>query len=59
MDIEIKRLTPTLVGDYISFFDTTSHDDGVDDNKCYCVCWCSADHRNETDFSSAGYSVSF
>ena len=53
MDIEIKKLTPDLVGDYISFFDTTSHDDGVDDNKCYCVCWCSADHRNETDFSSA------
>ena len=51
MDIEIKKLTQDLVGDYINFFDTTSHDDGVDGSKCYCVCWCSADHRKETDFS--------
>ena len=53
MDIIIKRLTPELVEDYLHFFDTTSHDDGIDENKCYCVCWCSADHRVETDFSSA------
>lgn len=53
MNIEIKRLSPTLVDDYVRFFDETPHDDNVDEHKCYCVCWCSADHRIETDFSSA------
>ena len=53
MNIEIKRLSPALVEDYIKFFDETPHDDNVDEHKCYCVCWCSADHRIETDFSSA------
>ena len=52
MDIIIKRLTPELVEDYLHFFDTTPHEDGIDENKCYCVCWCSADHRGETDLSS-------
>ncbi len=53
MNIIIKRLTPELVEDYLHFFDATPHDDGIDENKCYCVCWCSTDHRVETDFSSA------
>ena len=54
MNIEIKRLTPDLVEDYVHFFDVTPHDDNIDGSKCYCVCWCSADHRVETDFSTAG-----
>ncbi len=53
MDIKIKRLLPELAEDYLHFFDITPHDDNKDENKCYCVCWCSADHRVETDFSSA------
>jgi GNAT superfamily N-acetyltransferase len=53
MNIEIKKLTPELVEDYLHFFDVTPHDDGIDEHKCYCVCWCSADHRNSTDFSTA------
>lgn len=53
MNIEIKKLTPDLVDDYVRFFDETPHDDNKDEHKCYCVCWCSADHRIETDFSSA------
>lgn len=53
MNIEIKKLTPDLADDYVSFFDKTPHDDNIDGSKCYCVCWCSADHRIETDFSSA------
>lgn len=53
MNIEIKKLSPALVDDYVKFFDETPHDDNVDDHKCYCVCWCSADHRIETDFSTA------
>lgn len=50
--MEIKRLTPELADDYLHFFDTTPHDDGIEENKCYCECWSSADHRVETDFSS-------
>lgn len=53
MNIEIKRLSPDLVDDYVKFFDETPHDDNVDEHKCYCVGWCSTDHRIETDFSSA------
>ncbi|NLG81902.1 MAG: GNAT family N-acetyltransferase [Bacilli bacterium] len=43
MNIEIKKLTPDLVEDYIHFFDVTPHDDFVDEHKCYCVCWSSDD----------------
>jgi len=52
LNIEIKRLTPELTEDYLHFFDSTPHDDNIDEHKCYCVCWCSADHRIATDFSS-------
>lgn len=52
MNIKIKRLTPDLIEDYLSFFDVTPHDDDIPGSKCYCVCWCSADHRIATDFSS-------
>lgn len=40
MEIEICKLTPDLTEDYVRFFDTTPHDDLVDEHKCYCVCWC-------------------
>ena len=50
MDIEIKKLSPVLAKDYLNFFDVTPPDDF--ECKCYCVCWCSADHRIKTDFSS-------
>ncbi len=53
MDIEIRKLSPELVGDYVKFFDETPHSDNIDEHKCYCVCWCGADNRVETDFSSA------
>lgn len=36
MDIEIRKLTPGLVEDYIRFFDVTPHNFHV---KCYCVPW--------------------
>ena len=52
MDIEIKKLSPDLVDDYLHFFDVTPHDDDLEGHKCYCVCWCSADHSIPTDFSS-------
>ena len=52
MDIEIKKLTPNLIEDYLHFFETDAHSDNPNEDRCYCVCWCSADHRIETDFSS-------
>ncbi|MEA4833361.1 MAG: GNAT family N-acetyltransferase [Oscillospiraceae bacterium] len=52
MNIEIKKLIPELTEDYLHFFDVTPHDDDIPGSKCYCVCWCSADHRIATDFSS-------
>lgn len=52
MNIEIKRLTSELVEDYLHFFDFTPYDDSIDEHKCYCVCWCSADHLIANDFSS-------
>ena len=40
MNIEIRKLTPNLVEDYVHFFDTTPHW-GKDDTRCYCITWCS------------------
>ena len=51
MDLEIRRLTPELAEDYVRFFDVTPHDDSVDENKCYCLCWCGKDCEGE-DFST-------
>ncbi len=45
MKLEIKKLSPELVEEYIHFFDTTPHDDLDPANTCYCISWCSDDHR--------------
>jgi GNAT superfamily N-acetyltransferase len=45
MNIEIKKLTPAQVEEYIKFFEMTPHDDNIPEHTCYCECWCSADHR--------------
>lgn len=29
------------------FFDTTPHDNNVDEHKCYCVCWCNDDYEGK------------
>ena len=47
MTIEIRKLTSELVDDYVHFFDTTPHDDLVDEHKCYCVPWCSEDSNGD------------
>jgi len=52
MAIEIRKLIPGLAEDYVHFFDTTPHDDNVDEHKCYCVCWCNDDYEGK-DFSIA------
>ena len=51
MNIKIKKLTPELADDYVHFFDTTPHDDNIDEHKCYCVCWCNDDYHGK-DFAS-------
>lgn len=54
MEQEIKKLSPELAEDYLHFFDTTPHDDGIDEHKCYCICWSTANHAQERpDFSTA------
>lgn len=52
MNLEIKKLTPADAEEYIHFFDTTPHDDCDPENTCYCVSWCSADHRAMTVYPS-------
>ena len=53
MNIKICRLKPHMAEDYVHFFDVTPHDDNIDEHKCYCVCWCSADHSVNNDLSTA------
>lgn len=53
MNIEIRKLTPDLIDDYIHFFDTTPHSEipDNDDCKCYCVWWCNDHHDvNNIDY---------
>lgn len=50
MAIEIRKLIPSLAEDYVKFFDSTPHDDNLDEHKCYCVCWCNDDYEGK-DFS--------
>lgn len=52
MKIEIRKLTPDLVDDYIHFFDTTPHADQKEDHRCYCVWWCNDDSEGK-DFVSS------
>jgi len=54
MNIEIRKLSPALLNDYLRFFDTDAQADNPnpDDRGCYCVCWCGIDHRMEPDFST-------
>lgn len=52
MNIEIIKLTPDQAEEYIHFFDTTPHDDFDPENTCYCVSWCSDDHRAMVEYPS-------
>jgi ribosomal protein S18 acetylase RimI-like enzyme len=53
MNIEIRKLTPDLVEDYIHFFDITPHSEKPDDDecKCYCVWWCNDDSEGKDYFT--------
>jgi len=50
-EFEIRRLTPDMADEYVRFFDETPHYHGVKEQKCYCVCWSSADCTGR-DFST-------
>ena len=52
MNIEIRKLTPELLEEYLNFFDTTPHFTNKDEDKCYCVCWCNVAYE-EQEFSTA------
>ena len=45
MDIEIRKLTPELADDYVSFFDTTPHWYDGSNNKCYCIGYTNVDYE--------------
>lgn len=49
MNIEIKKLTPDLVQEYVRFFDVTPHGDCTDEKVCYCVTW-----RNDDTYVGNG-----
>lgn len=51
MNIEIRKLTPELIPDYIDFFDNTPHATGKEEHKCYCIWWCNDDLEGK-DFST-------
>ena len=50
MNIEIRKLTPALAEDYVTFFDTTPHNERYK-MKCYCVYWCNEDSEDEHFYS--------
>ena len=52
VNVEIRRLTPELVSDYVHFFDTTPHATHKDEHRCYCVWWCSEDYEGRDLASS-------
>lgn len=53
MEYEIRSLSADLVNDYLTFFDMEDHSDNKAEHKCYCVCWCSDDHRTGLDRMSS------
>lgn len=45
MNIEIKKLAPELLDDYLYFFENVAHTDNQEWNRCYCTNYCAA-HNN-------------
>lgn len=42
MNIEIKKLTPELLDDYLYFFENVAHTDNEEWDRCYCTNFCAA-----------------
>ncbi len=49
MNIQIKKLTPVLLNDYLHFFDTTPHHTNKPEDRCYCVGWCNTNSEGSDD----------
>lgn len=45
MNIEIKKLTPEILNDYLYFFENVAHTDNKKWDRCYCINYCAA-HNN-------------
>ncbi len=45
MKIEIRRLRPKLLDDYLHFFENVAHTDNKEWDRCYCTNYCAA-HNN-------------
>lgn len=52
MELEIKKLTPQNLNDFLTFFETDAHADNPQEDRCYCVCWSAEDHTAPVDLSS-------
>ena len=50
MDLQIYKLTPERLPDYLYFFENVAHTDYPEWDRCYCLHYCSA-HNAETDLS--------
>lgn len=37
MELEIKKLTPQNLNDFLTFFETDAHADNPQEDRCYCV----------------------
>jgi len=42
-DVTVVKLTPSLVDDYVAFFDNTAHNASSNHDKCYCIAFCNDD----------------
>lgn len=47
MNIEIRRLEPAILDDYLYFFENVAHTDNKEWDRCYCVNYCAV-HNNRT-----------
>lgn len=45
MNIEIRRLTPDLLQDYLFFFENVAHTDNKRWDRCYCSNYCAANNN--------------
>lgn len=47
MNIEINKLTPERLNDFLYFFENVAHTDNKEWDRCYCISYCAA-HNNRT-----------
>lgn len=44
-NLEIHRLSPDRLGDFLYFFENVAHTDNKEWDRCYCINYCAA-HNN-------------